>query len=104
MGFPVGMGPPGAFGGGPGQSQNAGLPFAGIPPEYEQHVEALLVDEEEVPIPDVDFDHVDPGEAPFGLRSFLLPHRARFAMAVGLIGLESMLLQIGPWLLQLGML
>jgi ATP-binding cassette subfamily B protein len=96
------MGPPGSFGGTPGQGQNTGLPFAGIPPEYEQHVEALLADEEEVPIPDVDFDHVDPGEAPFSLRSFLLPHRARFALAVGLIGLEATLLQIGPWLLQLG--
>ena len=102
MGFPIGMGPPGAFGGFPGQNQNAGLPFSGIPPEYADHVDALLADEEETPIPDVDFDHVDPAEAPFTLRSFLLPHRARFALAVLLIGLETMLLQIGPWLLQLG--
>ncbi len=102
MGFPIGMGPPGGFGGSPGQNQNAGLPFAGIPPEYADHIDALLVDEEEVPIPDVDFDQVDPDEKPFTLRSFLLPHRLRFATAVVLIGLDALLLQVGPWLLQLG--
>ena len=59
MGFPVGMGPPGGFSG----QGNTGLPFAGIPPEYAEHVDALLADEEETPIPDVDFDHVDPGPA-----------------------------------------
>jgi len=102
VGFPIGMGPPGAFGGFAGNNPNAGLPFAGIPPEYAAHVDALLADEEDVPIPDVEFDPVDPGEAPFTLRTFLLPHAARFAVAVVLIGLDALLLQIGPWLLQLG--
>ena len=100
MGFPIGMGPPGGFGGNVGQ--NTGLPFAGIPPEYEKHIEALVADEEEIPIPDVDFDQVDPNEKPFTLRRFLSPHRFRFALAMVLIGLDTALLQIGPWLLQVG--
>ncbi|MBW2232885.1 MAG: ABC transporter ATP-binding protein, partial [Deltaproteobacteria bacterium] len=99
---PIGMGPPGGFGGFAGQTQNTGLPFAGIPPEYAEHVDALLADEEETPIPDVDFDQVDPDERPFTLRSFLIPYRFRFAVAVLLIGFEAMLLQLGPWLLQIG--
>ncbi len=101
MGFPMGMGPPGSFGGFGGQ-QSTGLPFSGIPPEYAAHVDALLADEEEIPIPDVDFDQVDPGEEPFTLRTFLLPHRFRFAAAIGLISLNALLLQVGPWLLQIG--
>jgi len=102
VGFPIGMGPPGGFGGFAGQTQNTGLPFAGIPPEYAEHVDALLADEEETPIPDVDFDQVDPDERPFTLRSFLIPYRFRFAVAVLLIGFEAILLQLGPWLLQIG--
>jgi len=101
VGFPMGMGPPGSFGGFGGQ-QNTGLPFAGIPPEYAGHVDELIADEPEFEIPEVDFDRADPNEGPFTLRTFLYPHRYRFAAAVALIGLNAMLLQVGPWLLQIG--
>ncbi len=99
MSFPIGMGPPGMMG-----PQNAGaqLPFAGIPPEYEKHVEELLADEEEIPIPDLPFDHVERDRQPFTLRSFLAPHWPKFLLAALLIGLDTLALQIGPYLLQLG--
>ncbi len=101
MGFPIGMGPPGGFGP-QGGASGSGLPFAGIPPEYQVHVDALLADEEEVEAPKVDFDHVDRAPEPFTLRRFLLPHWPRFAIAALLIGLDAFALQIGPWLLQVG--
>ncbi|MEE8164659.1 MAG: ABC transporter ATP-binding protein [Myxococcota bacterium] len=101
MSCPIGMGPPGGFGG-PNQAQGVGLPFSGIPPEYEKQVEALIEDEEEIPIPDVEFDHVDRDNKLFTLRSFLLPFWLRLATVGVLIGMDALLLQIGPWLLQVG--
>jgi ATP-binding cassette subfamily B protein len=101
VGFPIGMGPPGGFAG-PNQAQTVGLPFSGIPPEYQEQVDALIADEEEIPIPEVEFDQVDREDTPFTLRSFLLPFWRRFGLVGTLIGLDALLLQIGPWLLQLG--
>ena len=94
MGFPIGMGPPGGFGGFPNQAQGVGLPFSGIPPEYEKQIEALVADEEEIPIPDVEFDHVVRDKTDFTLRSFMLPFWLRFATVGALIGLDALLLQV----------
>lgn len=92
----------GPMGGGQQAGQATGLPFAGIPPEYADQIDALLVDEEEIAIPDLPFDHVEPDRKPFTLRSFLLPHWISFTWAAFLIGLDALALNIGPWLLQLG--
>lgn len=92
----------GPMGGGQGAGQETGLPFAGIPPEYAEQIDALVEDEEEIPIPDLPFDHFESDRKPFTLRSFLLPHWLYFTGAAGLIGLDALALNIGPWLLQLG--
>ncbi|MFP6640752.1 MAG: ABC transporter ATP-binding protein, partial [Myxococcota bacterium] len=92
----------GPMGGGQNAGQETGLPFAGIPPEYADAIDALVEDEEEIPIPDLPFSHVEADPKPFTLRSFLLPHWLSFAWAAFLIGLDALALNIGPWLLQLG--
>ena len=58
-----------------------------------------------MPVPEVEFEHVAPPDTPrFTLRSFLLPQWGPLHRSPAiLIGLDSAaLLQIGPWLLQLG--
>ncbi len=92
----------GPMGGGQQAGQETGLPFAGIPPEYAQQIDVLLDDEEEIPIPDLPFTHVEADRKRFTLRSFLLPHWPYFTGAAALIGLDALALNIGPWLLQLG--
>ena len=92
----------GPMGGGQQAGQETGLPFAGIPPEYAQQIDVLLDDEEEIPIPDLPFTHVEADRKRFTLRSFLLPHWLYFTGAAALIGLDALALNIGPWLLQLG--
>jgi len=92
----------GPVGGGQQAGQETGLPFAGIPPEYAKQIDALVEDEEEIPIPDLPFDHFEADRKPFTLRSFLLPHWLYFTGAASLIGLDALALNIGPWLLQLG--
>lgn len=101
-------GSPGAFGWGPpgGGPNNAGaaagLPFSGIPPEYADKVDALIADEPDVEIEDAPFDQVERAPERFTLRSFLRPHRAALAVAFVLVALDVVAMQVGPWLLQLG--
>jgi ATP-binding cassette subfamily B protein len=92
----------GPIGGGDQAGRATGLPFAGIPPEYVDQIDVLLEDEEDIPVPDLPFDHVAADRKRFTLRSFLLPHWPLFTWAAVLIGLDALALNIGPWLLQLG--
>jgi len=100
MGFAFGgFGP---VGGGPNAASQPGLPFAGIPPEYQERVDGLLAREPELELPEPVFDPVDRDAARFTLRRFLAPHVAPLAVAALLVSLDVVALQVGPWLLQLG--
>jgi ATP-binding cassette subfamily B protein len=99
----------GGPGGGPmpggsavGQSAAAGLPFAGVPHELADKVEAILDAEPEHPEPEVHFEHRGPGDPPLSLRTFLTPHRRGLVGAFLLVVLETLTLQSGPLLTQIG--
>jgi ATP-binding cassette subfamily B protein len=85
-----------------GQSAAAGLPFAGVPHELADKVEAVLDAEPEHPEPDVHFDHRGSGDPSLTLRSFLAPHRRGLLSAFLLVVLETLTLQSGPLLTQIG--
>ena len=98
-------GPAGSFGGGPTSSQanaNAGLPFAGVPENLVVKVERVLRDEPDHPEPEIEFSPVDYDRTPFTLRSFLRPERGRLLLALLLVVVETVSLQAGPLLTQLG--
>src|SRR5947209_14764001 len=106
MGFMMG-GPGGGFGGGPprpgmGMGQAPGMPFAGIPPEYAKLVEELLADEPEVGDIPVDFSQVHKERRRFTLRRFLAPHWYRIILAIVLVAIETVALQAGPLLTNIG--
>jgi len=97
-------GPGGSWGppGGGSAGAATGLPFSGIPPEYAESVDALLADEPDFEVPDIEFDQVERGKVRFTLRSFLAPHWLALLGAFGLVTLDVVAMQVGPWLLQLG--
>lgn len=98
------FGPPVGFGGANSvtASRDAGLPHAGVPGHLQDRVDAVLDREPGHPDPNVTFAHRHPDEAPFTLRSFLWPHRWRISGALLLVVLESLALQAGPLLTQIG--
>jgi ATP-binding cassette subfamily B protein len=96
-----GGGPGPSFGGGPGGTP--GLPFAGIPSELQSRVDALL--EQEPPGPEVEhveFSHQVTDTRPFTLRRFLAPHRLALLGALVLVVIETVAMQAGPLLTQIG--
>ncbi len=93
----------GGFAGGPGGAAANGLPFAGIPPELQERVDSLLDTEPEHPaVEQVSFSHTDQDRRPFTLRRFLGPHRVALAGALGLVVIETVAMQVGPLLTQIG--
>ncbi|MEX2658882.1 MAG: ABC transporter ATP-binding protein [Acidimicrobiales bacterium] len=91
------------FGGGSHTGTANGLPFAGIPPELQDRVDALLETEPDHPATeDVDFSHIVPDRRPFTLRRFLGPHRVAVAGVLGLVIIETVAMQVGPRLTQVG--
>ena len=94
----------GFTGGFPGAGGPAsGLPFAGIPPELQTRVDDLLETEPAHPaVEHVDFSHVDHDRRPFTLRRFLRPHRLALLGALGLVVVETVAMQAGPLLTQIG--
>ncbi len=95
-------GGPMAGGSAVGQSAAAGLPFAGVPAELADRVEAILDAEPEHPEPDVHFTQRESGVRPLTLRNFLAPHRLGLLGAFALVTLETITLQLGPLLTQIG--
>ena len=96
-----GSGPPGGFPGTAGAA--SGLPFAGIPPELQTRVDALLATEPAHPaVEEVAFSHVVDDRRPFTLRRFLRPHRLALAGALVLVVVETVAMQAGPLLTQIG--
>ena len=100
-------GPPAGapMGGGMGAAAGAGLPFAGVPPELASRAAAVLEREPTHPEPDEVFapatTDATPAE-PFTLRSFLKPVAGAVAVAFGLVVVETITLQAGPLLTQIG--
>ncbi len=83
-------------------SAAAGLPFAGVPEELQTRVETILDREPDHPEPDITFRQALSEEPPFTLRSFLGPYRGGLALALVLVVIETLSLQAGPILTQLG--
>ncbi len=97
--------PPGSPFSGPSASQTsaaAGLPFAGMPSELAERATAILDAEPAHPEPDIAFSQWDYDRRPFTLRRFLRPHRRGLAGALGLVVIETVALQAGPLLTQIG--
>jgi ATP-binding cassette, subfamily B, bacterial len=98
-----GGGGPGFGGGGPSGAPVGGLPFAGIPPELQTRVDALLETEPEHPPPThVEFSHAHYDRRPFTLRRFLEHHRLALLAALALVVVETVAMQAGPLLTQIG--
>jgi ATP-binding cassette, subfamily B, bacterial len=99
--------PPGSPLAGPGAVQSsaaAGLPFAGVPSELQSRVERLLEREPERPAEHVAFSQVRSSDElrPFMLRSFLGRHRLGLVLALALVVVETLAMQAGPLLTQIG--
>lgn len=90
---------------GPSASQTAarnGLPFAGVPSELAEKAKVILETEPEHPKSDVAFEQTGVEREPFTLRSFLGPHRRKLVGVGLLVVVETLALQAGPLLTQIG--
>ncbi|MCP3936122.1 MAG: ABC transporter ATP-binding protein [Actinomycetia bacterium] len=100
------MGPPaGSPFAGPSGTQSsaaAGLPFAGVPSELQEMADAVLADEPDHPEPIVDFDPVHPGPSKLTIGRLFAGRRVALAFAVLLLAVETITMQLGPMLTQLG--
>ncbi|MGH1491710.1 MAG: ABC transporter ATP-binding protein [Acidimicrobiales bacterium] len=91
---------------GPSASQTsaaAGLPFAGMPSELAERATKILDAEPDHPEPNIEFTQSGFDRQPFTLRRFLGPHRRGLAGAIGLVVIETLALQAGPLLTQIGL-
>ena len=104
-----GMGGFGGLGGGmlsngvqhPGSPGN-GLPFAGIPSELADGVARILEREPAHPHPDVTFTHQPPATRRVSIGYLLSRHKKALAIAAALIIVETLSIQAGPLLTQIG--
>lgn len=81
----------------------AGLPHAEVPGNLRDRVEQALASEPEHPDPALSWSHTsDTDDQRFGLRRFLWPHRYRLAAAFALVAVETVAIQLGPVLTQIG--
>ena len=81
----------------------AGLPHADVPGDLRARVERVLADEPIHPDPGVKWSRTtDESGGRFGLGRFLWPHRYRLAVAFLLVAAETVALQLGPVLTQIG--
>ena len=81
-------------------SQEANLPFAGIPPEMLDRTNALIEEEPDFSDIKVSFSHKNPSSRAFTLWAFLSPYKFRFLFALVLVAMTEMLLLVGPYLVQ----
>ena len=91
-----------AHGGGFAGNPGGGLPFAGIPPELQSRVEKVIADEPEWPEPDVEFQQVVTDRRPLTLGRLLSPYSKQLFVAAALVVVETLCLQAGPQLTQIG--
>ncbi|MGH9284422.1 MAG: ABC transporter ATP-binding protein [Acidimicrobiales bacterium] len=80
--------------------QEAGVRFAGVPPEMRPGVERLLRGEPEHPVPDLAFSHLVADTRPLTLGRLLRPAGGAIAVGVLLVIVETLALQAGPLLTQ----
>jgi ATP-binding cassette, subfamily B, bacterial len=80
-------------------NREAGLPFAGIPPELLERVKAIEAREPTPRDEPVAYDPSAHDSAPFTLRTFLAPHRAGLLLAFVLVVVATIGSQAGPRLL-----
>ena len=98
----------GALGGGAGgrggnsAASPEGLPFAGIPPELKEAVEKLVAKEPDHGEPDAVFTHQVTDRRRLTLWLLLRKHRAAVFLAGVLVIIETLTLQAGPYLTQIG--
>ncbi|MGY0231827.1 ABC transporter ATP-binding protein [Longispora urticae] len=99
-----GLGGIGVGRGGGAQAANpgGGLPFAGIPAELLAGVATLEAGEPEHGDPGVTFTHRQPATRRLTMASVITGHRGLFVAACLLVLVESLLLQAGPYLVQVG--
>jgi ATP-binding cassette subfamily B protein len=90
----------GVGGAGPKGQSNSGIPFSGIPSELMAGVARLEEDEPAHPAPRETFSHRPRGERPLSMFRMAAAHRSVFVWAVLLVVLETLLLQAGPYLVQ----
>ena len=81
-----------------------GLPFAGVPEEMQAGVDALIADEPQHLTEPVVFTHRrnERERRPLNLRRLLARHKRSLVGAVALVAVESVTLQAGPKLTQIG--
>ena len=80
----------------------AGLPHADVPGDLREKVVKVLEHEPEHRIAAVPWRHDEWDRRPFTLVRFLWPHRFRLAAAIVLVLVETVALQMGPVLTQVG--
>jgi len=98
-----GAGHAGGHGASAAQSNEAaGLPHAEVPGQLRELVERVLENEPEHAVDEVRWSPSEWDRRPFSLRRFLYPHRFGLLGAVGLVAAETIALQIGPVLTQIG--
>ena len=90
------------FGGGMRAGTQAGLPFAGVPPELQEMADKILATEPEHPPERVTFERIPPDDRPFTLRRFLAPHKWWLAGSFFFVIVETVATQAGPFLTGLG--
>ncbi|MBB5869020.1 ATP-binding cassette subfamily B protein [Allocatelliglobosispora scoriae] len=89
-------------GGGRQVGAGEGLPFAGIPAELMAGVAKLERSEPDHAEPADTFTHQPPRTGPLTMVSLIRGHGRTFAVAVALVIVETLLLQAGPLLVQIG--
>jgi ATP-binding cassette subfamily B protein len=99
-----GLGGIGAGRGGSGKAANPGhgLPFAGIPAELRAGVARLEAIEPDHEPPEVGFTQLPAAEPPLTLTTIVRRYRGTLVVACLLVVLETLLLQAGPYLVQVG--
>ena len=101
--FGGGFGGPGAGpGSGAGRAPGEGLPFGGIPAELLAGVRRLEATEPAHPEPTDTFDHRPDSGSELSVLSLLTRRRAMFLAATAAVLVETLLLQAGPLLVQVG--
>ena len=97
---------PAGMRGGPSSVQAAaaaGLPHAEVPGDLRDRVRRVLADEPDHPEPSVQWNRqADNSERHFGIARFLWPYRYRLAGALALVAVETVAVQLGPVLTQIG--
>lgn len=98
-------GHPGGLTGGPSSIQSnasAGLPAADLPGNLRERVAEVVDREPEHEVPEVIWSPAHWDREPFSLARFLRPFRGRLLAAIGLVLIETVALQLGPVLTQIG--